>query len=87
MRFVRQTKKKPDAAFFGDIAALGRGFCAEVGHFPSTGIAAKGGQGKEKLQAFLPDPAFNDYQWRSLTPSSDPECHHSQRGLEGRSLG
>ena len=43
VRFVRQTKKIPDAVFSGDIAALGRGFCAEVGHFPSAVIAAFGG--------------------------------------------
>ena len=40
VRFVRKTKKIPGAAFSGGIAALGRGFCAEVGHFPSAVIAA-----------------------------------------------
>ena len=43
MRFVRQTEKIPDAVSPGRIAALGRGFCAEAGHFPSAGIAAPGG--------------------------------------------
>ena len=36
-------KKIPGAALSGGIAALGRGFCAEVGHFPSARIAAAGG--------------------------------------------
>ena len=43
VRFVRQTKKIPDAVFSGEIAAFGRGRCAEVGHFPSAGITALGG--------------------------------------------
>ena len=43
MRFARQSKKIPDAVFSGDIAALGRGFCAEVGHFSGAVIAAAGG--------------------------------------------
>ena len=29
----------------GSIAALGRGLCAEAGHFPSAGIAAQGAEG------------------------------------------
>jgi hypothetical protein len=43
VRFVRQRKKIPDAAFSSGIAALGRGCCAEVSHFPKIGIAAFGG--------------------------------------------
>jgi len=67
VRFVRQTKEIPDAVFSGDIAALGRGFCAEVGHFPSAGIAAPGGQGKENLQAFLPVSAGWVLPWTALS--------------------
>ena len=43
VRFVRQLEKIPDAVFSGGIAALGRGFCAEVSHSPSAVIAALGG--------------------------------------------
>ena len=43
VRFVRQTKKIPDAVFSGGSATLGRACCAEVDHFPSEVIAALGG--------------------------------------------
>ena len=69
VRFVRQPKKIPDAVFSGGIAALGRGFCAEVGHFPSAVIAAWGGQGKEKRQAFLPISAGWVLPWTGLSCS------------------
>ena len=69
MSFVRKTKKIPDAVLSGDIATLGRGFCAEVGHFPSAGIAAFGGQGKENPQGFLPVSAGCVLPWTALSCS------------------